>query len=72
MPEGTIATLVPTRGFGFVRTERGNLFFHRTAVKDAEFEQLHEGQAVKYEIGNGAQGRTCATSIAPCVGRASE
>ena len=62
MPQGKIKKLVSDRGFGFVEGERGELFFHHSEVTDAEFEQLHEGQMVEYEIGQGRKG-PCATNV---------
>lgn len=65
MPQGTIKKLSTDRGFGFINTERGDLFFHQSAVQDTVFDQLHEGQEVEYEEGLGRQGRPCATSVKP-------
>ena len=65
MPQGTIKTLIANKGFGFIDTERGDLFFHSSAVQETVFEQLHEGQKVEYEDGVGPQGRPCATSVKP-------
>ncbi len=43
MPDGTIARLLIDKGFGFIRDESGQeLFFHRSAVRDAVFEMLRE------------------------------
>ena len=65
MPQGTIKKMIWNKGFGFIDTERGDLFFHRSAVQDTDFEQLHEGQTVEYEEGMGRQGRPCATTVKP-------
>lgn len=56
MPQGTIKKLVADRGFGFISQDRGDIFFHCTAVVGASFEQLHEGQSVEYEIEQGKRG----------------
>jgi CspA family cold shock protein len=52
MATGTIASL-RDRGFGFIMPDgasgRGDLFFHRSAVADASFEQLREGQRVNFD-----------------------
>lgn len=50
MPQGTIKKIVSDRGFGFLSGERGDVFFHHSAVEDAGFDSLHEGQVVEYEI----------------------
>jgi CspA family cold shock protein len=62
MPQGKIKKLVSDRGFGFVEAERGDLFFHVSALQGVTFEELQEGQMVEYEIGEGRKG-PCATSV---------
>ncbi|HUT09284.1 MAG TPA: cold shock domain-containing protein [Thermoguttaceae bacterium] len=56
MSQGTIKKLVSERGFGFIEGEQGELFFHHSAVQDASFEALHEGQSVNYTEGRGPKG----------------
>ncbi len=56
MPQGTIKKLVTDKGFGFIDGEQGDLFFHHSALVDATFESLHEGQTVEYESGEGPKG----------------
>ena len=62
MPQGTIKKLVSDRGFGFIESEKGDLFFHHSDVEEVTFEELREGQAVAYEMGEGRNG-PCATSV---------
>ena len=62
MPQGKIKKLVSDRGFGFIEGERGELFFHHSEVKGVSFEELQEGQAVEYVVGQGRKG-PCATSV---------
>jgi cold shock protein len=62
MPQGTIKKLVADRGFGFIKGEREELFFHHSEVKGVTMEELREGQAVEYSIGEGKKG-PCATSV---------
>jgi cold shock protein len=57
MPQGTVKKLVADRGFGFIQGERGDLFFHHTAVIDATFDTLQEGQAVDYQVEQGTGGK---------------
>jgi CspA family cold shock protein len=46
---GKIATLVPHRGFGFIRGEDGKeYFFHLSALQGVRFEELTEGQDVEF------------------------
>ena len=62
MPQGTIKKLVADRGFGFIKGDQGELFFHHSEVQGVAFEDLHEGQNVEYQIGQGKNG-PCATSV---------
>lgn len=55
MPQGTIKKLTD-KGFGFIETDRGDLFFHMSALQDTRFEELREGQTVEYEAGEGPKG----------------
>ncbi len=55
MSQGTIKRLTD-RGFGFIEGERGELFFHHTAVQGVAFDELYEGQTVSYTEGSGPKG----------------
>jgi CspA family cold shock protein len=56
MAEGTIKKLVPDKGFGFIKGQNGELFFHSSAVQGVAFEELREGQRVTYQEGRGPKG----------------
>ncbi len=56
MPQGTIKKLIADKGFGFIDGERGELFFHRSAVEGTSMEVLRVGQAVTYVEGRGPKG----------------
>ncbi|MCA9080096.1 MAG: cold shock domain-containing protein [Planctomycetaceae bacterium] len=58
MQRGTIKKLVADKGFGFIAGgDRGkDLFFHVSALKDATFEALYEGQDVEFESEQGPKG----------------
>ena len=56
MPQGTIKKLISEKGFGFIEGEKGELFFHHSAVEGTAFESLHEGQKVEYTEGRGPKG----------------
>ncbi len=64
MPQGTIKKLVSERGFGFIKGERDELFFHNSEVKGGAFDSLREGQTVDYQVGQGKKG-PCATAVSP-------
>jgi CspA family cold shock protein len=55
MPEGTIKKLAE-KGFGFISSDGGDVFFHMSALVEVEFEELNVGQAVTYEMGDGPKG----------------
>ncbi len=56
MPQGTIKKVVADQGFGFIDGERGELFFHHSAVEGTSIEALRVGQGVTYEEGRGPKG----------------
>jgi cold shock protein len=56
MPQGTIKKLIPEKGFGFITGEKGELFFHHSALVGVTIEQLRENQAVEYDEGRGPKG----------------
>lgn len=60
MHRGKIRKLVADKGFGFIACEQRHcqgqgedLFFHVSAVRDAKFESLAEGQPVQFETETG-------------------
>ena len=61
MKQGTIKKLTD-RGFGFIDTGGGDLFFHMSALQNAEFEDLMEGHVVEYDDEDSPKGRK-ATSV---------
>ena len=61
MPHGTIKKLTD-RGFGFINTGNTDLFFHQSALQNATFEELHEGQSVEFEEGESPKG-PCAENV---------
>ena len=58
MPAGIITQLVPARRLGFVRPAVGGipLLFNELAVEGVSFDDLHEGQAVTFDRGQGPKG----------------
>ncbi|MCO6047438.1 cold shock domain-containing protein [Aeoliella sp. ICT_H6.2] len=56
MSQGTIKKLTD-KGFGFIEGERGDIFFHCSAVEgEITFDHLSEGQQVEYTEGQGPKG----------------
>lgn len=62
MPQGTIKKLITNKGFGFIEGEKGDIFFHQSAVEGTTFEALSEGQQVEYEEGTSPKG-PCAENV---------
>jgi cold shock protein len=56
MSQGTIKKVMADKGFGFIKGEQGELFFHHSAVEDTTIEALTVGQAVTYTEGRGPKG----------------
>ena len=53
---GTIKRLTD-KGFGFIATPEGvEYFFHQSAFTGGTFDQLREGQAVSFTVGQGPKG----------------
>ncbi|MCO5177412.1 MAG: cold shock domain-containing protein [Thermomicrobiales bacterium] len=55
MPQGTIKTILPDKGFGFITPDgapsRGSdVFFHQSALLSGFIADLHEGQQVEYDV----------------------
>ncbi len=57
MQSGKIAN-VNSRGFGFIAQEgeEKDLFFHMNELKNVQFDELKEGDAVTFEIAEGPKG----------------
>ena len=55
MPQGKIKKLTD-KGFGFIEGERGDIFFHHSALSGATYDSLREGQKVEYSEGQGPKG----------------
>lgn len=55
MSEGKIKKLTD-KGFGFIEGERGDIFFHHSAVEGGGYDNLREGQRVEYSEGQGPKG----------------
>jgi CspA family cold shock protein len=55
--KGKIKRIVNAKGFGFIAADDGTeYFFHQSACRQIPFDELHEGQAVVFERGQGPKG----------------
>ena len=64
MATGKIKWLNPTKGYGFIENDAGgkDVFLHISALEEAGIDQLQEGEAVSFEIGEN-RGKENATSV---------
>jgi len=64
MQEGTIASLVKEKGFGFIRRDGAekDLFFHSNDLQNITFDELREGDTLSFETTEGPKGLS-ATSV---------
>lgn len=56
MAQGTIKKLVSDKGFGFIESDGSELFFHSSALENAQFNDLREGESVEFAVGDGPKG----------------
>lgn len=61
MIKGTVKWFNTAKGFGFITKEDGNdVFVHFSAIDGDGFKNLEEGQAVSFEVTQGAKGEQAA------------
>jgi CspA family cold shock protein len=65
--KGTVKWFNASKGFGFITPEGGgdDLFVHHSEIKASGYASLDEGQEVEFEVGQGKEGRPCATNVVP-------
>jgi len=64
MARGTVKWFNDKKGYGFITCESGNdVFVHHSEIKGNGYKSLDEGQAVEFEIQQGAKGEQ-ATGVA--------
>lgn len=57
MAQGTVKWFNADKGFGFITSEEGNdVFVHFSAIQTDGFKTLEEGQAVNFDVEDGARG----------------
>ena len=56
MATGTIKKIVSDKGFGFIEGSQKDVFFHASAVVNAGFDALSEGDVVSFDIKQGDKG----------------
>ena len=68
MQQGTIKKLIAEKGFGFIKGDNGEIFFHHSSLIGTTIEALQEGQAVEFEEGRGPKGPR-AVNVRPAYAR---
>jgi CspA family cold shock protein len=57
MSQGTVKWFNNQKGYGFIEDEQGNdVFVHYTGLNMEGFKTVEEGQAVEFEVVDGAKG----------------
>ena len=58
MPRGTVKWFSDQKGYGFITPEDGSkdVFVHHSAIQGDGFKTLRDGQAVEFEVTQGAKG----------------
>jgi CspA family cold shock protein len=55
--KGTIKKVIRERGFGFISAEDGGeIFFHRSALEEIDFDTLEEDNSVEFNVERGPKG----------------
>ena len=64
MKKGTVKWFNAKKGFGFISDETGtDVFVHFSAIQGEGFKSLDEGQAVTYDLTEGARGMQAANVV---------
>ena len=53
---GTIKTLRSEKGFGFIRCEEKEYFFHHTGVESGSVDDFREGDTVDFDVVDSPKG----------------
>ena len=64
MQKGTVKWFNAEKGYGFIQSEDGtDVFVHFSAIQGEGYKTLEEGQAVEFEVVQGAKGPQAANVV---------
>jgi CspA family cold shock protein len=64
MAKGTVKWFSNQKGYGFISTPEGkDVFVHHSAIQEDGYRSLDEGQAVEFDIIQGAKGEQAANVV---------
>lgn len=64
MAKGTVKWFSNQKGYGFISTSEGkDVFVHHTAIQGEGYKTLTQGQAVEFDIVQGAKGEQAANVV---------
>ena len=65
MKKGTVKWFNAEKGYGFLSNDEGgeDVFVHFSAIQGEGFKSLEEGQAVSYDLTEGARGMQAANVV---------
>lgn len=62
--KGKVKWFNASKGYGFITPEEGaDVFVHYSAIQGDGYKSLDEGQAVEFEVTNGAKGPAAANVV---------
>ncbi|MDD5020253.1 MAG: cold-shock protein [Candidatus Omnitrophica bacterium] len=64
MAKGTVKWFNNQKGYGFISTPEGkDVFVHHSAIQEDGYRSLSEGQAVEFDVVQGAKGDQAANVV---------
>lgn len=61
MQTGKVKWFDDRKGFGFIESDRGDVFVHFSVIDSKGYKTLAEGQEVEYEVAHGDKGLSATT-----------
>jgi cold shock CspA family protein len=55
-PTGTVARVFRTKGYGYIQTADGQIYFHQDALEGTSLDEIQKGLLVGFELVTGKNG----------------